>query len=90
MVTTHGTRTFNQDIGPLARLPRGLKEVVHPASELDGNNLELTEDLIVFLRTFKRPSFRKDTVKVPFSMHIRKSSAGSPPTYPNSIPYYTD
>lgn len=39
-------------------------------------------------RTFSRPSLRKDTVKVPFSIQMRSNSAGSPPMYPNSIPCY--
>lgn len=38
-------------------------------------------------RTLATPSLKNDTVNVPFSTHIRINSAGSPPTYPNSIPY---
>lgn len=41
-----------------------------------------------FWITFCIPSRKNDTVKVPFSTHIRMSSVGSPPTYPNSMPYY--
>ncbi len=45
MISTHSTRTFNQDIRSLASLPRSLEQIVHPSPELIENLSRIVEIL---------------------------------------------